>query len=331
MRSRKPTRASVIAIALVSVAVGACSGGGSKGSGDETFEISGFVFEDTNEDLSVADDTGSPAAGQVVYLDENDNWRRDADESSTTSGADGGWVLEVEEGSHMVRLEPGAGWLQAVPGEAMNEVDAFTAAEINTDRWQTRGDGVAQDSGTLQITRNSSEDSIELIERFTGDQSFAFDVSVEESHWNDTFHGLAVGVPCDDGTSMTGVSIGHYHNGDRWFLSQTYCTGSSTMYQPPDSFELATTYQLEVDIVGDRVEVTVDGVEIFDEPFTPDAPYALVLPGVYSDSDGGGSVGNTVSHWDDYSRVGIKREGIEVEVVDDDVTDVILGVFPESP
>ncbi|HZX53117.1 MAG TPA: carboxypeptidase regulatory-like domain-containing protein [Ilumatobacteraceae bacterium] len=87
-----------------------------------THQVSGRVFEDMNADGAKQD--GEPAfPGVVVYADLNNNGTRDPGEPSTTSGADGGWVLSIALGQTTIREEVPGGATCSFPAGCAYTVD----------------------------------------------------------------------------------------------------------------------------------------------------------------------------------------------------------------
>jgi hypothetical protein len=96
----------------------------------------GSVFNDANANGVIESGETRIGAGQVVYVDANNNGRLDSDELSTTSDSAGRYVLKVTPASattakYIIREQPRTGWRQTLPaaGGAIS-VDAKQGATI---------------------------------------------------------------------------------------------------------------------------------------------------------------------------------------------------------
>ena len=80
-------------------------------------EIRGTVFEDRNGNKTR--ESNEPALpGWTVYLDQDNDGVRDANEQAVTSGDDGKYAFRgLSAGQYIVREEPQLGWLQTFPGD----------------------------------------------------------------------------------------------------------------------------------------------------------------------------------------------------------------------
>jgi len=129
-----------------------------------TTRVSGTVYEDVNGDAQFGP-LDRPLAGRTVFADKNNNEQLDPGEISTTSAADGSWVLDgvygLEDGLSDVRQVIPAGWRLASQDWGLNPA-MFGQDESGLNFGSARVVG-ASVAGTLfnDLNANGKRDSFE--------------------------------------------------------------------------------------------------------------------------------------------------------------------------
>lgn len=100
-----------------------------------TSSVSGMVFHDTDGD-GIRESGEDPLGGWVVYVDGNNNGRRDSGESYTVTDSNGGYTLGgLPAGTQRVRLERPAGWTSTTsPNVNVGSGDAITGTNLGSYR-----------------------------------------------------------------------------------------------------------------------------------------------------------------------------------------------------
>jgi hypothetical protein len=92
--------------------------------------ISGFVFEDKNQNGTQESGETSLSPGHTVYIDSNNNAIMDSTERRMTTQLDGYWFYSVRPGTYTLRVIPADGWYQTSPANNAARV-VTTQAGVN--------------------------------------------------------------------------------------------------------------------------------------------------------------------------------------------------------
>lgn len=162
--------------------------------------------------------------------------------------------------------------------------DDFSGGVVNQTFWRVgSGGGVSQAGGVLNFSRNDSEDYIVSRQAFTGPFDLSFDMRMNQTSFNDMFHGVALmegphTVIRDDRTYQDGIGFGFSIYGTFFSIQHTTEGGQ---YHYDGGYSQGQWYRLRLVGDGTTVTLSVNDTLAFTRDFSYVEQFYVHLPGTY--------------------------------------------------